>query len=69
MRFLIPILLTFAFSTSASAAEGLPAFFEKHCVSCHSKEVKEGDLNLAEFKFDPANADNFAKWVKLHDRI
>jgi hypothetical protein len=69
MRFLIPIFFAFAISASGRAAEGLPAFFEKHCVSCHGKEVKEGDLNLAEFKFDPANADNFAKWVKLHDRI
>ena len=70
MRIVIPVLLAFAISASASATEGLPpAFAEKHCVSCHNANLKEGDLNLAEFKFDPANADNFARWVKLHDRI
>ena len=64
-------LAAFAWSAgfNFAAEPSLPAFFEKHCFECHNENLKEGDLNLAAFKFDLANADNFARWVKLHDRI
>jgi hypothetical protein len=55
--------------SSASAAEPLPAFFEKNCSECHNAQLKEGDLDLSTFKFDLSNPENFARWVKLHDRI
>ena len=55
--------------TSVAAEPGLPAFFEKHCISCHNADAKEGNLNLDALAFDMSNADNFTRWVKLHDRI
>ena len=58
-----------AAGTSVAAEPGLPAFFEKHCISCHNADVKEGNLNLDALAFDSANADSFTRWVKLHDRI
>jgi len=54
---------------SVAAEPGLPAFLAKHCQECHNADVKEGNLNLATFAFDLANADNFTRWTKLHDRI
>jgi mono/diheme cytochrome c family protein len=45
------------------------ALFEKHCFDCHSAESHKGNLDLASLKVDLANADNFAKWVKIYDRV
>ena len=45
------------------------AFFKKHCYDCHNADVQEGGLNLTALKVDLTNAENFAKWVKIHDRI
>ena len=54
----------------AEAAEENPAqFFEKHCYECHDRETHESGLDLTGLKLDLSNADNFARWVKLHDRI
>ena len=56
--------------TFAQAAEAkLAPFFTKHCIECHDAETKKGDLDLASLKPDFANAENFARWVKVHDRI
>ncbi len=55
-------------SASFAPAAG-PAFFEKHCASCHDGETKAGGLDLAALAFDPANDENFARWVKLYDRV
>ena len=50
-------------------AEQPTAFFETHCVECHSSENKKGGLDLAALKVELSNGENFAKWVKIHDRI
>ncbi|HUR53122.1 MAG TPA: DUF1592 domain-containing protein, partial [Gemmataceae bacterium] len=44
-------------------------FFEAHCNSCHDADTKKGSLDLTALKFDPADAENVARWVKVHDRI
>jgi hypothetical protein len=46
-----------------------PAFFENHCFECHDSTTKKGGLDLSTLKVEPASADNFARWVKVHDRI
>jgi len=52
------------------AVHGEPAaFFDKHCTSCHDAETKKGGLDLTSLKRDFADAENFARWVKVHDRI
>ena len=43
-------------------------FLSKHCFDCHSPESKSGGLDLTSLKVDLANADNFAKWVKIRPR-
>ena len=49
-----------------SPAQANPTFFEKHCYQCHDAETKKGGLDLTTLKTTP---DNFARWVKIHDRI
>jgi mono/diheme cytochrome c family protein len=44
-------------------------FFEAHCVSCHDADTKKGGLDLTALKFEPADPENVARWVKIHDRI
>ncbi len=55
-------------STSAAFAQQ-ESFLKKHCFECHDAESKQGGLDLTSLKVELANADNFAKWVKIHDRI
>lgn len=52
----------------AHSAEAVP-FFEQHCVECHDEDSKQGGLDLTALGSDFANAEVFAKWVKIHDRI
>ena len=55
-------------STSAAFAEQ-ELFLKTHCFECHDAESKQGGLDLTSLKVELSNADNFAKWVKIHDRI
>lgn len=45
------------------------AFFQTHCFECHDKDSKQGDLDLTSLTLNAADAENFARWVKIHDRI
>lgn len=45
------------------------AFLRKNCVACHSSKAPKGGVNLAALDFEAANPDNFATWVKVHDRV
>lgn len=57
-------------AASAAAADRLPkAFFDSHCVTCHDRDTHEGGLDLTTVPFEPAKPENFARWVKVHDRI
>lgn len=42
---------------------------QKRCVACHGSDAKEGNLDLQTLTFEPANPANFARWVKIFDRI
>src|SRR6202012_5773622 len=45
------------------------AFFEDHCFECHDSDTRKGNLDLTALKADFANPEDFAKWVKVHDRV
>ena len=46
------------------------AFLQKYCAPCHgSARQPQGGLDLTKLAFTPENADNFATWVKVHDRV
>jgi hypothetical protein len=54
----------------ARAADALPAaFVTAHCSQCHDAQSHEGGLDLTALKFEPADAENFSRWVKIHDRL
>jgi hypothetical protein len=52
-----------------SQAQQPNGFFETHCYECHDTTAKRGGLDLSSLKLDLADTDNFARWVKIHDRI
>ena len=47
----------------------VPAFIEQHCAGCHDDLEKKGDLDLTALAFTPKDPKNFARWVKVHDRV
>jgi hypothetical protein len=55
--------------TFPALAETPHKFFNAHCIGCHDGETKAGGLDLTALKFKPGDAENFARWVKVHDRI
>jgi len=48
---------------------GADAFIQKNCVSCHSSLAPAARLDLTKLAYEPSNPDNFATWVKVHDRV
>src|SRR4051794_173918 len=59
-----------ALAPPADGRAGPPAkFFENHCYRCHDADSRQGGLDLTALKFDPADPENFARWVKVHDRV
>ena len=56
-------------SLPSPAAEMPRAFFEQHCPDCHDATEKKGGLDLTALKTDFPDAENFARWVKVHDLI
>ena len=73
--FLAALVLALSNVRPASAASAAPDFtlvqalFKKHCVECHDADTKKGNLDLTALKLDFADAENFARWVKVHDRV
>jgi hypothetical protein len=48
---------------------GADAFIRKNCTACHNSPAGPGRLDLTKLSYEPANPDNFALWVKVHDRV
>jgi len=48
---------------------GAGAFIQKNCAACHSSASSAARLDLTKLSYEPANPDNFAIWVKVHDRV
>jgi len=52
----------------ASEAE-TKAFFAKHCTDCHDGDTKKGGLDLTVLKPEFNKPDEFARWVKVYDKV
>jgi len=70
----IAALITAAVSTAPRVSGAPPTpellrFLDTHCVECHDADVKKGGLNLADLNFALENADNFALWQRVHERV
>src|SRR5690348_1738040 len=48
---------------------GVLAFTDRYCTTCHNDVDREGGLDLTSLPYTPDNSDNFATWVKVHDRV
>ena len=46
-----------------------PAFIEQHCAGCHNDIDKEAGLDLTSLAYTPGDSANFARWVRIHDRV
>ena len=72
---LVPlILLAATFSAAFDVANKPPfasadVFVQKSCAACHNSVSHSGGLDLTRLVWEPANPDNFAMWVKIHDRV
>ena len=56
-------------SALAAAGDVEAKFVEDHCLRCHGPEVKKGRLDLSTPPGDLADPSEFARWVKVHDRV
>lgn len=61
-------LFTILLSSLASAAD-LDAYLKSRCIECHDADMHKGSLDLMALKKTYTDADIFARWVKVHDRI
>ena len=68
MKTLGRTILTLILPAAAWSAEP-KAFFEDHCFECHDSDTRKGNLDLTSLKADFANPEDFARWVKVHDRL
>ena len=48
---------------------GADAFIQKNCATCHNSSAPAARLDLNRLSYEPSNPDNFATWVKIHDRV
>ena len=71
-------LLLFGLATISHPVCGVPTaggdarvarFLDQHCVECHDADTKKGQLDLTALPFKLSDADTFAMWVKVHDRV
>src|SRR5580658_978750 len=44
-------------------------FIDDRCANCHDDDEKKGGLDLTSLPYNPADAVNFAEWVKVFDRV
>ena len=48
---------------------GGDAFIQKNCAACHNSSAPAARLDLTKLSYEPTNPDNFATWVRVHDRV
>ncbi|MES1260722.1 MAG: c-type cytochrome domain-containing protein [Acidobacteriota bacterium] len=72
VRALCCVILPIGFS-AAAAPPGAPftadPFLQKNCTTCHGVSKPAGRLDLTHLNYEPADPDNYATWVKIHDRV
>ena len=44
-------------------------FLDQHCMDCHDRDVKKGDLDLSSLSTDGDDAAALKKWVRVFDRV
>jgi len=69
----IVVFLTVVVCGGTSRADELPkicnAFIKTHCIRCHSQVDPVGEINLSSMSLALENTTQFAKYVKIFDRV
>jgi hypothetical protein len=65
----LALLVGASFCDAQSADDEIFGFTKKHCASCHNGVDREGGLDLTTLAYAPSDSENFATWVKVHDRV
>src|SRR3954463_11031837 len=63
------LICLLAASQRCLAAAEVNPFLTRYCTECHDAETKKGDLDLASFRLDLNDPQNFSRWVLIHDRV
>ena len=63
------LLLAAAGGARAELPREVHTMFEHRCLDCHDSDTKKGNLDLTALKPDFGDAETFALWLKVHDRI
>lgn len=69
VRAALPLITALLITDHGAAATPPTQFLEKHCYDCHDADSHKGNLDLTALKPEFTDAENFARWVKVHDRI
>ncbi|MEP7354787.1 MAG: DUF1592 domain-containing protein [Acidobacteriota bacterium] len=56
-------------AAAAPPFTGSDEFLRQNCTVCHGGSSPKAGLDLTKLAYEPANPDNFATWVKVHDRL
>lgn len=63
-------LLLWLLLVSPALGSDAPAeFLTAHCFNCHDSMTKEAGLDLSALEFNLSSDENFARWVKIYDRV
>ena len=70
---LVPVCVALLLACAGAARAELPrevhTMFENRCLDCHDSDTKKGNLDLTALKPDFTDAETFALWLKVHDRV
>ncbi len=69
MRLLLMMLVLFAGTSIASAAEPFEAFLQTHCIRCHGPETVERDLRIDQLSRDFKSGADTHLWAEIVERI
>lgn len=66
---MLKALLAVSGIAAAAALPDAGGFIQKNCIGCHNSSAPAARLDLSKLNYEPGNPDNFATWVKIHDRV
>lgn len=52
-----------------STASEIEPFIKKNCLECHNGSDGEGNFDITTLSSELTNADTYARWVMVHDRV
>jgi uncharacterized membrane protein len=65
----IPLLASACALPAATVPAEARNFIDKNCVACHRSTKAPAGIDLTALRFDPADAENYARWVRVYDAV